>query len=1012
LGTAHRVGVIHRDFKPGNVVLIPEGDASPVRVAITDFGLAFRSGAGANMATTQFAITQGILGTPAYMAPEQIEGRDVTAATDIYALGLVIHEMVTGALPFASEPLLSMVIRRMHQPVPSPRELIPSLDPLWDSAILRCLERDPRDRFQGVGEVVGALRGLPESKSPNRTYSNPHLQQGGTTGAQWTSRDARAGETLPFTRPSSARSIWAIAGISLALISGVGIGFRAYSQKGSNSTAPVSAAVGARSARLSAAVLTLQNVGSPEQVWLGTAIAEMLTTEMAAGDRMRLISGEDVARTETDLSLVNAQSYGAGTLQKIGTNLGCDFVVDGSFLASGGRPVDSVRVDLRLQDSRSGETLLSFADSGTISDIPDLVKRVGGTLREKLGIQGPTDEEASTAKAAMPGNAEAMRLYSDGLAKLRMQDAQDARADLQKAVSLEPLFALGHDALAGAWQFLGYDESARQEAKLAVDLSIGLSQLERRSIEGRYRKVTADWDKAIGIYSSLWGVYDDNPDYALELASVQTSAGKGHDALSTLLKLQARPDLKSDPRVDLAEAIAAESLADVKLQQTASARAAQEATQRGARLLAAQAYWQNCAALFALGQLKDAETACRQGSQTADYDSGQQVRARNLTILSEIMKSEGQDAQAMEFRKQALAIARQIGSRKDIIGALMNLANLLAQEGETAEALKNEQEAIAIAREIGDKQQLIGLEGNLASDLTTQGDYDQAKAFDEDALKTAREVGDKGGIATALQNLGALSLLTGDLSSAEKQITDGLSVSQAAQLQGITAGGWSNLGDLQTVKGQFDDARSSYEKAQSLFRQIGDRADVAATQLSLAKVALEVGDAGRAVDLGGQSMKEFQSEKLPDNEADARNTIARAQVEQGKLTDAFSNLDAAGKLPVEDRTIRASLATTKARLEGRGGNPAEGLKELDAQLSEAAKAKLPGVAFEIRLAQVEITALTDPISAVAAAVALERDARASAYVSVAQQAARLEGSLPASKPPSSPANSSHAKLQN
>ena len=947
------------------------------------------------------------------MAPEQIEGRDVTAATDIYALGLVIHEMVTGALPFASEPLLSMVIRRMHQPVPSPRELIPSLDPLWDSAILRCLERDPRDRFQGVGEVVGALRGLPESKSPNRTYSNPHLA---ARRNNWRAMDqprCARGRNASVHAPSSARSIWAIAGIiSLALISGVGIGFRAYSQKGSNSTAPVSAAVGARSARLSAAVLTLQNVGSPEQVWLGTAIAEMLTTEMAAGDRMRLDLGRG-RRQDGDGSFPGQRTelwrrHAAENRHEFGLR----FCGGRFFLASGGRPVDSVRVDLRLQDSRSGETLLSFADSGTISDIPDLVKRVGGTLREKLGIQGPTDEEASTAKAAMPGNAEAMRLYSDGLAKLRMQDAQDARADLQKAVSLEPLFALGHDALAGAWQFLGYDESARQEAKLAVDLSIGLSQLERRSIEGRYRKVTADWDKAIEIYSSLWGVYDDNPDYALELASVQTSAGKGHDALSTLLKLQARPDLKSDPRVDLAEAIAAESLADVKLQQTASARAAQEATQRGARLLAAQAYWQNCAALFALGQLKDAETACRQGSQTADYDSGQQVRARNLTILSEIMKSEGQDAQAMEFRKQALAIARQIGSRKDIIGALMNLANLLAQEGETAEALKNEQEAIAIAREIGDKQQLIGLEGNLASDLTTQGDYDQAKAFDEDALKTAREVGDKGGIATALQNLGALSLLTGDLSSAEKQITDGLSVSQAAQLQGITAGGWSNLGDLQTVKGQFDDARSSYEKAQSLFRQIGDRADVAATQLSLAEVALEVGDAGRAVDLGGQSMKEFQSEKLPDNEADARNTIARAQVEQGKLTDAFSNLDAAGKLPVEDRTIRASLAITKARLEGRRGNPAEGLKELDAQLSEAAKAKLPGVAFEIRLAQVEITALTDPISAVAAAVALERDARASAYVSVAQQAARLEGSLPASKPPSSPANSSHAKLQN
>ena len=102
-------------------------------------------------------------GTPAYMAPEQIEGCPITPATDIYALGIVLYEMVTGARPFVGETPLKTAFKRLHEPPPSPRAHVPDVAPRWEATILRCLGRRPEDRFASAGEVVAALEGAPPS---------------------------------------------------------------------------------------------------------------------------------------------------------------------------------------------------------------------------------------------------------------------------------------------------------------------------------------------------------------------------------------------------------------------------------------------------------------------------------------------------------------------------------------------------------------------------------------------------------------------------------------------------------------------------------------------------------------------------------------------------------------------------------------------------------------------------------------------------------------------------------
>jgi tetratricopeptide (TPR) repeat protein len=596
----------------------------------------------------------------------------------------------------------------------------------------------------------------------------------------------------------------------------------------------------------------------------------------------------------------------------------------------------------------------------------------------------------SAAQQTLPANPEATRLYTEGLAKLRSFDALGARDPLQRAIALESNLALPHAALANAWQLLGYDSTAREEAKKAVALSASLSQEDRRSIEGRYRELTAEWDKAIEIYRSLWGVFQDEPNYALELAKVQTSAGKGKDALATLAELRQLPQMADDPRIDLARAFAAESLSDVKQQQSTAAAAAEKASRLGSRYLAAQAYWQECIALRALGELQNAMLACQQSATAAPF--ALQIEARTKTVQASIILAQGQVAEALEMRRQALDTARKIGSKKDIIGALMNMANIQATQGQTTEAVKNEREAIDIAREIGDKQQFLGLENNLGSDLQTEGNYKEAEKLFQDSLKTAREIGDEGGISAALQNLGALALQKGDPALAEKQVHEALAIAQAAHLSGLTASVFDSLGDIEMAKANFPDARKNYESALTLFAEAGDQTNIGAARLSLAKLSLEEGKASDVESLAHQAIQGFQENKLPDSEADARNTLARLLILQGKLAAAQAELTNAARLGVQDRVIRISLAITGARLKARDGRLAEARQDFDALLKESKEKNLVALQLDIRLALAEIDALSEPKRKRASLAELQQDARNSGYLLVATKAERLQAS--------------------
>ena len=802
--------------------------------------------------------------------------------------------------------------------------------------------------------------------------------------ADWDGKGPRPTAARPLGEIERKRKMWLgalalFAAILIAVCAGYVL--HRYPKRAANSATPAPVAL---KPRQSVAVLTFKNLGSAGEDWIGNALPVMLDTELAAGTQLRMISGEDVAKSTADLALAAMPSYGKNTLAKLHGILKSDYVVAGSFVASGNEKSDSLRLDVRLQDATSGDVISSIAEAGTVGALSDVSAEVGAAVRRKLGIPDPSESESAQAQAALPADPEATRLYTEGLAKLRTLDALDAKDLLDRASKLDPNLPGPHAALAEAWQLLGYDSNARDEAKKAMDLSASLSEVDQRSIEGRYRELTAEWDKAIDIYHSLWHIYRDEPNYALDLAKAQTSAGKGQDALATLAELQRLPNMDDDPRVDLAQAFAYESLSDVKHQRSAAAAAAEKASRLDSRYLAAQAYWQECSALFALGELPKAKEACQQ-SMLAD-PLALEIEARTKTVLSNIMLAQGKTADTLELRQQALDTARKIGSQKDVIGALDHLANVVDVQGNTTQARQYFDEALRVAHEIDDKQQILQIENDYAADLLGDGDLAGAEDLYDKSLSTAHEIGDQQGAAMALQNLGLVLLLKGDLASAQQQINQAIAIQRKAGLQDDLANSLGALGDLLLVRNDLVGARKSYEESLKISTDLNSPAGIASSRASLADLALGEGKPSDAEKLARQAAQEFEQENLVDEEADARDVLAKSLLAEGKLPDAQAEVNRAMSLPLQDRSIRISLSITAARLNARRGDSWDARTALDSNLTDATKMKLVGLEFQIRLAQAEIDAASDARTASTELTLLANDARARGYLRVSAEA--------------------------
>jgi len=996
LGAAHEAGVIHRDFKSGNVMLVPDPRRpGGTRVVVTDFGLA-RSSRRDGRSAAPLTETEAVLGTPDYMAPEQIEGKELTPAADIYALGIVMFEMVTGEPPFEGDTPLSVALRKLKEAAPSPRKGAPDLPAAWDRTILRCLERLPGDRYASTAEVVAALHGEAVAVSP---------------------RERRRRRRLALV---------AAAAVLLAAAAG----FLLVRMRPARSAARAASAA-ARAPRRAIAVLGFKNLaGRPDAAWVSTALAEMLTTELAAGEKLRAISSEDVARMRIDLALPEADTLGRETLARVRGNLGADLVLLGSYLAAGPGADDALRVDLRLQDAAAGETIAVVSEKGTQADLDGVVTRAGARLREKLGLAAVSATEAVAVRASLPANPEAARLYAEGLAKLRLFEDDAARVLLEKAVAADPRHALAHSALAAAWSGLGYDAKALAEAKKAFDLSGELGRETRLLIEGRYRAMGNEWERAIEIYRSVFTFFPDDLDYGLQLARAQTRAGRPKDALATIAALRTVFSA-DDARIDLAEAETARALSDFPRAEKAAVRAAALGEKQGARLLVATALLQQASARRNLGDAKAAMARSAEARRIFEAAGDKAGVASTANSMGNSLYDLGDLPGAKKSYEEVLAIYREIGNRRGSAGALDNIANVVGDQGDFATATRLSEQSLAIYREIGDKNGAAQTLNNMGSVQVVQGNFRAARAFFEQALPIYRETGDSGGLAICLNNVAEMEagqgdvaaarahfeeslkifrdsgqksksvyplvglagtlLETGDLARARTMLEESLQLCKESGDRHESTYALASLAALALAEDRLADARSAQNEALKVRGELGETGAAEVSRLGLARIALAERRPADAEAAARAAIAELARQKLPDDEATGLALLARALLDQNRPDDAAKAIEQARGLVAKGQSdaVRRDYELAAARVRAARGDAPGARRSLEASIARARERGLVAAELEARLALGEIgMADGDARAAQDLLSALEKDAAGRGYRLIVREAAR------------------------
>jgi serine/threonine protein kinase/tetratricopeptide (TPR) repeat protein len=953
LEAAHQQGILHRDLKPSNLRINKEG-----RLKILDFGLAEWTQPEDDSDPT--ATNAKVSGTVAYMSPEQLRGKNADVRSDIYSLGAVLYEMATGKHPYAESSGPQLIAQILDRPPSRPTSRNRKISPALESIILKALDRDPDLRYQSAREMRIDLE---------------RLSSGSTSIA------IRHRPVWPWVIAAGVAFVAALLVWNPADIRGRLLGWHTISSLSRG--------------RRSVAVVGFRNLsGKPEQAWLSTALAEMLSTELGGGGQLRSVPGENIARMKLDLSLPDAESYAPDTLQRIRKHSGTDLVVLGSYMAMGNDGGNRIRIDFHLQDATTGETLASVSETGTQPELLDLVARTGSRLRGTLGVQTTAGESAG-AHASLPSTNEAARLYAEGLSKLRLFEAREARSLLERAANLDPKFALSHAALSEALTNLGYDALAREEAQKAFDLSASLSRDERLMIEGRLREATREWPKAVETYRTLWRFFPDNLEYGLRLAAAQTAAGQPKDALATVEEMRrATSTANGDPRIDLAEAKAYDKLGSFKQSLGAAQTAGKIGEANGARLVVAQARIAEGWAWERLGERGKAAVAFAEAHDLFSAAGDKRGAATATHLNGHLLYDQGNYAEANRTYQSALAVFRKIGDQQSAAGTLNNLGNVANDIGDFPKAMSYYEQTLAIDRETGSKGGVAGALGNMANVFDSMGDLPNARKKNEEGLAMFREVGDQRGTASTLGNLGNVLVEIGELTDARKHYEEGLKIQKETGYRRGQAYALSNLADLLTVTGDFSEARKLAEQALALRKELGENINVAISQLQMGWIAFNETRLNEAEASLRDAALAFQKADMRDLLISCHALLARVLLAQGKTAEAgrlaTDSVQMAKSRPSRPPQFDAALALASVRtVEGKFADAAKVAQEV---LNLASRYGYAGYQMESRLVLAQVLARSGKASrARVQAAALQKDARAKGYGRIERETAKLVG---------------------
>ena len=472
LAEAHRLGVVHRDLKPSNIMIDKDGSAR-----IMDFGIARTlKGKGITGAGV-------IIGTPEYMSPEQVEGKEVDQRSDIYSLGVILYEMVTGQIPFEADTPFAVGIKHKNEIPGDPKELNPQIPDDLNNAILKCLEKDKKSRYQSAGEL--------QEEIENIEKGIPITQKKIAKKKTLTSKEITV--TLP------ARKVFIPALMAVAIIIIGILLWRPWSQEN---------AVSPQTGGLSLAVLPFEDLSQQkDQEYLCDGLAEELINRLSMIENLRV-----PARTSS------FAFKGKGlNIQEVGGELKVDNILEGSLRKSG----DKLRITIRLVRVADNRPIWQQVYNRGVGDIFDLQDEISLAVLDNLKIELLTEEREGLVKHHTD-NIEAYNLYLRGRHHWNLftvANFYQALDCFQQAVQLEPGYTPAYAGLTDSYIQLAYQgelrpKEAYSKAKEFVNKALELdSTLVESHVSLAAIKLYYDWDW-IGSEQGFKHAISLNPDYA------------------------------------------------------------------------------------------------------------------------------------------------------------------------------------------------------------------------------------------------------------------------------------------------------------------------------------------------------------------------------------------------------------------------------------------------------------------------------------------------------------------
>ncbi len=483
LEAAHSVGIIHRDLKPQNIMRDKAG-----RILVMDFGLA-RTLEGDGM--TQ---TGALVGTMDYMSPEQALGKELDQRSDLFTLGLIFYELLTGKMPYKADSVVASLLKRTQEraaPVSSHDASIPR--PLSD-IVGKCMDPDVKLRYENSAQIMADL----EAWQGGHAAATLHFPSGVRPWGQ---------SRLPWH--------WFGAAAAVVVLAIVGFLFRGalFGPRTKAPTGPV----------VSLAILPFRNAsGDPGLDWLGPSIAEMLSTDVGQSSQLRTVSPNVLHQIFTDLRISSSTVLDPSTIRRVADFSSADRVVWGQYAKFG----DQIRIDATLQDIKNDRTVPLKIDVPSEKEIPGAIDRLAESIRQKLALP---DDVLKQLKASsfqpVSQSVDALRAYNLGIGFQRDGKNLEAQKQFETATEEDPSFALAFSRLAQTYSSLGYDGEAEQSAQKAVTLGQDLPEAEKYLISAIRSQVTKNYPEAIKAYENLAKASPDNSDVQSALASLYEDDG-------------------------------------------------------------------------------------------------------------------------------------------------------------------------------------------------------------------------------------------------------------------------------------------------------------------------------------------------------------------------------------------------------------------------------------------------------------------------------------------------------